>query len=50
VLKYKYLRKNLVDDWVLFFNGDDNFELVENQNETSDEDLKRIFLEGFIDG
>ena len=33
-----------------FFNGDDNFELVENQNETFDEDSKRIFLEGFIDG
>jgi hypothetical protein len=39
-----------VDDWVLFFNGDDNFELVENQNETFDEDLKRIFKEGLIDG
>jgi hypothetical protein len=35
---------------VLFFNGDDNFELVENQNETFDEDLKRIFIEGLIDG
>ena len=42
--------KKLVDDWVLFFNGDDNFELVENQNETFDEDLKRIFKEGLIDG
>ena len=47
---FYYTYKNLVDDWVLFFNGDDNFELVENQNETFDEDLKRIFLEGFIDG
>ena len=46
---FYYTYKNLVDDWVLFFNGDDNFELVENQNETFDEDLKRIFLEGFID-
>ena len=27
----------------------DNFELVENQNETFDEDLKRIFKEGWID-
>lgn len=38
--------KNLVDEWVLFFNGDDNFELVENQNEIFDEDLRKIFLEG----
>ena len=47
---FYYTYKNLVDDWVLFFNGDDNFELVENQNETFDEDLKRIFKEGLIDG
>ncbi|RXK03323.1 MULTISPECIES: zeta toxin family protein [Halarcobacter] len=42
--------KNLVDEWVLFFNGDDNFELVENQNEIFDEDLKNIFLEGLQNG
>lgn len=38
--------KDLVDEWMLFFNGDDNFELVENQNELYDEELKNIFLEG----
>ena len=38
--------KHLVDEWMLFFNGDDNFELVENQNELYDEELKNIFLEG----
>ncbi|RBQ31142.1 hypothetical protein CRU92_08195 [Arcobacter sp. FW59] len=42
--------KNLVDEWVLFFNGDDNFELVENQNEVFDEDLKKMFLEGLDNG
>lgn len=38
--------KNLVDEWTLIFNGDDNFELVENQNETFDVDLKKVFLKG----
>ena len=33
--------KNLVDEWVLFFNGDDNFELVENQNETFDDPAQK---------
>ncbi|MEZ4693986.1 MAG: zeta toxin family protein [Aliarcobacter sp.] len=42
--------KNLVNEWLLFFNGDDNFELVENQNEIFDEDLKNIFLEGLNNG
>jgi len=36
----------LVDEWMLFFNGDDNFELVENQDELYDEELKKLFLEG----
>jgi len=31
---------------MLFFNSDDDFELVENQNELYDEELKNIFLEG----
>jgi len=38
----------LVDEWMLLFNGDGSFELVENQNELYDEDLKNIFLEGLI--
>jgi chaperone required for assembly of F1-ATPase len=36
----------MVDEWMLFFNGDDNFELVETQNEVYDEALKNLFLEG----
>jgi len=38
--------KDMVDEWMLFFNGDDNFELVENQNEVYDDALKNLFLEG----
>jgi len=38
--------KEMVDEWMLFFNGDDNFELVENQNEVYDEALRNLFLEG----
>jgi len=38
--------KDMVDEWMLFFNGDDNFELVENHNEVYDEALRNFFLEG----
>ena len=41
--------KHLVDEWMLFFNGDDSFELVENQNILYDEELKNLFLEGMKD-
>ena len=38
--------KFLVDEWIIFFNGDDNFEIVcENEN-IIDEELFNIFLEG----
>jgi predicted ABC-type ATPase len=40
------LYKNRVDEWMLFFNGDDAFELVEDQDELYDEELKKLFLEG----
>jgi len=40
------LYKNIVDEWMIYFNGDDSFELVENQNEVFDEELKKLFLEG----
>lgn len=40
------LYKNLVDEWLLIFNGGDNFEIVEDQSELFDEDLKTLFLEG----
>ena len=43
---FQYVYKNMVDEWMLFYNGDDNFELVENQNELYDEELKNLFLEG----
>ena len=38
--------KALADEWMLFFNGDDNFELVENQDIVYDEALKQLFTEG----
>ena len=40
------LYKKIVDQWILIFNGDDNFEIVEDQNKLYDEDLKSLFLEG----
>jgi len=43
---FQNIYKDMVDEWMLFFNGDDNFELVENQNELYDEELKNLFLEG----
>lgn len=43
---FEHVYKDLVDEWMLFFNGDDNFELVENQDELYDEELKKLFLEG----
>ncbi len=38
--------KDMVDEWFLFFNGDDNFEIVADINEVFDEDLMKLFLEG----
>lgn len=38
--------RNLVDEWILFFNGDDNFELVANNKEIYNDSLLNIFLEG----
>ena len=46
---FENLYKNMADEWMLFFNGDDSFELVENQDEIYDEDLKNLFLEGMKD-
>ena len=36
----------LVDEWLLFFNGDDNFELVAVTHEVYDDTLLKQFLEG----
>lgn len=38
--------RHLVDEWLLFFNGDDNFELVADTHENYDDTLLRQFLEG----
>lgn len=41
------LHKNLVDKYLIFFNGDDNYELVAEDKEILDEDLYTLFLKGF---
>jgi predicted ABC-type ATPase len=41
--------KNLVNEWSLFYNGDNNFELVANQQEIIDEYAVEQFLEGALD-
>lgn len=41
--------KNLVDEWMIFFNGDDNFELVANNDDIIDEDLFQLFFKGMND-
>ena len=33
------------DKWLLFFNGDDNFEVVADMNEVYDEELMKLYLE-----
>ncbi len=38
--------RQIVDEWVIFFNGGDSFEPVASNKETIDEDLLQIFLEG----
>ena len=44
-----YTYKDLVHNWVIFFNGDDNFELVANNEEILDEDLFQVFYKGMND-
>lgn len=41
------LYKNIVDKYLIFFNGDDNYELVAEDEEILDEDLYSLFLKGF---
>ena len=41
------LYKDLVDKYLLFFNGDDNYELVAEDKEILDENLYNQFLKGF---
>ena len=41
------LYKNIVDKYLIFFNGDDNYELIAEDKEILDEDLYRLFVKGF---
>ena len=38
--------KNITDEYMMFFNGDDNFEIVANNQEIYNESLLNLFLEG----
>jgi predicted ABC-type ATPase len=38
--------KDMVDNWMLFFNGDDNYELVAENNEILDDDSFHLFIKG----
>ncbi len=42
--------KDMSDKWLLFFNGDDNFEIVADANEIFDEELMKLYLEGVDNG
>jgi len=37
--------KDMSDKWLLFFNGDDNFEVVADAHEVYDEELMKLYLE-----
>ena len=41
------LYKSMVDNYLIFFNGDDNYELVAEDEEILDEDLYGLFVKGF---
>ncbi|HFU75758.1 MAG TPA: hypothetical protein ENK66_05865 [Arcobacter sp.] len=41
---FQNIYRNLVDNWTLVFNGDDNFETVADENEIYDEILYEMFL------
>jgi len=40
------LYKNMVDKWILFFNGNDNYVLVAEDNKIQDEELYNKFIAG----
>jgi len=57
-IKRRYLRsrklflstyRNIVDKYLVFFNGDDNYELVVEDKEVLDENLYTLFIKGFND-
>jgi len=41
--------QNIVDKYLIFFNGDDNYELVAEDEEILDENLYSLFVKGFED-
>ena len=38
------------DKWLLFFNGDDNFEIVADADEVFDEELMKLYKDGMNEG
>ncbi|MDD5202729.1 MAG: zeta toxin family protein [Sulfurimonas sp.] len=44
---FLHVYKDLVDTYLIFFNGDDSYELVAENEEILDENLYRQFLKGF---
>ncbi|MDF1884411.1 hypothetical protein JHD49_10700 [Sulfurimonas sp. SAG-AH-194-C21] len=42
--------KDMSDKWLLFFNGDDNFEIVADVNEVYDEELMKLYIEEMNNG
>jgi len=45
---FMYLYKDLVDKWMLFFNGNNTYELVSEDGEVLDEELYEMFIKGLI--
>ena len=41
---FEYTYKNLVDEWLLFYNGDDKFELIANNSDVIDEIAYNKFM------
>jgi len=42
------LYKDMVDDWLLFFNGDDSYELVAENNDIINEILFELFKRDIV--
>ncbi len=42
---FENVYKNMVDEWMLVFNGDDSFEFVETQDTVYNEELKKLFYQ-----
>jgi predicted ABC-type ATPase len=57
-IKRRYIRsrklflstyKEMADQYLIFFNGDNNYELVTENRDVLDEDLYALFIKGFED-